>query len=214
MENNIKKVVNHAGIIQYKWIVRNYNELSEYIELVASNKITNRIINWIHNPDSDRQIEQIYHIKKLPVIQLAGVMIAELFNSTEKLIYQGNILVFNEANGYCCWDDKCMQILDWQNIQPKKEIVVIENASIIDSDVKGYLKKNNIQDYLSLTELYSFSKEEIFYYLSSCKKIIFKTQYVDKAQIDGLIKLASQIEPKEIVIINSPNFPATGISIQ
>ena len=107
----MKKLVNHGGVIQYKWIVKTKEELHEYLFTVAKSIISQRIINFIKNPESDKQIEQIYHIKKVPPIQLAGVILAELWNSCEKYVLKGETLVFNSATGYCSWNDD-MKILD------------------------------------------------------------------------------------------------------
>ena len=159
----MKKLVNHGGIIQYKWVISNLKELHEYLFEVAKSRISKRSSNWIRNPESDKQMKQLYHIKEVSVIQLAGVMLNDLWKSTEKYVLQGKILVFNEAGGYCFWDDETMKILDWKYLLDCKDIVVLENNSIVDEDVRNYLQN---KDYLAL-----------------------------------------ELEPKEIIIINSDRFP-------
>ncbi len=200
----MKKLVNHGGIIQYKWVISNLKELHEYLFEVAKSRISKRSSNWIRNPESDKQMKQLYHIKEVSVIQLAGVMLNDLWKSTEKYVLQGKILVFNEAGGYCFWDDETMKILDWKYLLDCKDIVVLENNSIVDEDVRNYLQN---KDYLALTNLTSFTLEEIFYYCSKAKTIVFQTQAVDKQQINSLLNLALELEPKEIIIINSDRFP-------
>lgn len=201
----MKKLVNHGGIIQYKWVISNKEELHKYLIEIAKHRITNRITNWLHNRDSDKQIEQIYHLKQVGAIELVGIMLRDLQNSTEKFILQGKTLVFNENGGYCFLDEN-IKILDWKFLLECKDVVVLENASIIEEDVKDYCEDNNL-DFLELTNLNSFTLEEIFYYCSNAKTIIFQTQAVDLNQLDNLLKLVEKLQPKEVIIINSESFP-------
>ena len=93
----MKQLVNHNGTVQYKWIVATQEELFEYIEQIASKRIAKRIGNWLKHPESDPQMEQLYHIKRVGALQLGAILTADLWESAEKQVRQGKTLVFNEA---------------------------------------------------------------------------------------------------------------------
>lgn len=207
-----KTLVDHNGIIQYKWIISTSKELDDYIFDIGKSLITSRVMNWLKNPNSDKQIDQLYHLKKVGAISLAGIMINDIWKSAEECILDNNVLVFNEAGGYCFWDDKTMKQLKWDYIHESKDVVILENDIILDPEVKEYLIQNNINDYLSLTNLSKYGKDEIFHYTSKANTIVFKTQYIEQEKIDNLIMLSNVLLSKTIIVINSPRFPLEKIS--
>lgn len=203
----MKYLVNHNGTVQYKWIVATQEELFEYIEQIASKRIAKRIGNWLEHPKSDPQMEQLYHIKRVGALQLGAILTADLWESAQKQVRQGETLVFNEAGGYCTWDDETMKLLDWEFLLEPKDVIVLENGKNLEPDVSSWLKKAQIQEYLFLN-LEGRTKEEILYYCSKASIIAFQTQAVDAAQIEILLKFATLLEPKSIIVVNSPRFPA------
>lgn len=204
----MKKLVNHGGIIQYKWMISTKEELWDYIFEVRSKQLSQQIGDWITGIHPNQQFESFCEIFNIAPVMLGDYLLTKTYEGCIK--YVDKTLVFNEAGGYCFWDDKTMKLLDWKYLLDCKDIVVLENASIVDRDVRDYLQD---KDYLALTNLASFTLEEIFYYCSKAKTIVFQTQAIDKEQINSLLNLASQLEPKEIIVINSDRFPVNDIRL-
>jgi len=199
----MKKLVNHNGTVQYKWVVATQEELFEYIEQVASKRIGKRVANWTINPSSDIQMQQLYEVFQVGAIELVQKLTIELYTGASKALKYEKALVFNEAGGYCFWDDEEMKLLDWEFLLEPKDVIVLENGNDIEKDVVAYLKQNDVKDFLFLN-LEGKTNEEIFYYCSKASTIVFKTQGIFKKQIESLLILAEKLEPKTIVIVNSP----------
>jgi len=203
----MKHLVNHNGTVQYKWVVATQEELFEYIEQVASKRIGKRVANWTINPSSDIQMQQLYEVFQVGAIELVQKLTIELYTGASKALKYEKALVFNEAGGYCFWDDEEMKLLDWEFLLEPKDVIVLENGNDIEKDVVAYLKQNDVKDFLFLN-LEGKTKGEIFYYCSKASTIVFQTQVVDVTQIEMLLKLAENLESKTIIVINSPRFPA------
>lgn len=201
----MKTLVNHGGVVQYKWIEKDENELRTYIETVALPITNQRVISMIRNQGSDPQFETLYQMFGVSGMLLGGKICQELYDSASKYIKKGKTIVFNEACGWTTWDDSCMKILEWDYLHDLKETVVLENGNELDEDVKQYLDKD---DYLLLNNLVKYSLDEIFYYCNASNKIVFKTLATDLEQIESLLRFSHMLSSTEIVIINSPNFPS------
>lgn len=203
----MKQLVNHNGTVQYKWIVDTQEELFEYIEQIVSKIIGKRVANWTVNPESDIQMQQLYEVFQVGAIELVQKLTIQLYTGASKALEYEKALVFNEAGGYCTWDDETMKLLDWEFLLEPKDVIVLENGKNLEPDVSSWLKKAQIQEYLFLN-LEGRTKEEILYYCSKASIIAFQTQAVDAAQIEILLKFATLLEPKSIIVVNSPRFPA------
>ena len=199
----MKHLVNHNGTVQYKWIVDTQEELFEYIEQIVSKIIGKRVANWTVNPESDIQMQQLYEVFQVGAIELVQKLTIQLYTGASKALEYEKALVFNEAGGYCIWDDEEMKLLDWKFLLEPKDVIVLENGKNLEPDVSSWLKKAQIQEYLFLN-LEGRTKEEILYYCSKASTIVFKTQGIFKKQIESLLILAEKLEPKTIVIVNSP----------
>lgn len=198
----MKKLVNHGGVVQYKYVITNRKDLLEYCSTILSQRHANQIMN-----DEDGRMKQLAHIHDMSPILFGGFLTNKIYDDCLEHIKNGEIIVFNEGGGYCFWSDDDMKLLDWKYLHEISDTVVLENAEIVERDVRQYLEKIGVQDYLSLTNLNKYGDDEILYYCNKAKTIVFMTQFIQVDKIMNLVKLASQLEQKKIVIINSPNFP-------
>jgi hypothetical protein len=196
----MKTLVNHNGVIQYKHIIKNLDELQDYFEKVYKSINLSRFQKFLQHPDDTNIIKQMSDVLGVPPLEAISHMNNELFKTCYKNLNEGKVLVFNEAGGYCFLDDR-VKILDWKFLHECKDIVVLERSEYVDSDVIKYIKENNIGDCLVLNNLSNYTNEELLYYCGNAKTIIFKTSGLN---VNDYIKLAENIESKNIFIINSP----------
>lgn len=209
----LRNLVNHNGTVQYKWFLYNQDDVLDYIEQIGSKNISKRVSNWILNPDSDIQLTQLHTAFKCDVLNLLNRLLYELANSMSKHVKEDAPLVVNETGGYSPYDENYMKILDWEFLYDLKDTVVLENSKSISADLKEYLTKN-YPDYLLLSEVYKLSKEELMYYCSKANTIVFQTTAVDREQINNYLTLALSLEPKTIVVFDSPYFPSNDVRLK
>jgi hypothetical protein len=206
----MKTLVNHDGIVQYKYIVRTHEELSDYILFVRSKQLAERIGDFIENPESDKQLEQLIQILKVAPINIGNVLSMELYKSCSKYIDK-EVLVFNQAGGYTFFDESRMKILDWKYLHELNDTIILENSNEIDSKVLTYLKDNKISDYLKLNNLNDYLDHEVLYYCKNAKTIIFRTMGIN---IEKYYQIAEMLSPKKIISINSLNFDSKHPSLK
>ena len=159
----MKTLVNHSGIIQYKYIISSHEQLLKYAELFNL-QISNSVSHILSDVYKEKDLSQMKygnnHTKALASFLMAGrqkkkgLMHAssDLFMNKimamEKLICEGKTLVVNQGGGYCDWDNDCMQLVDETQykhlsensamLEPKIKInnspvLVLENQSLAKS---------------------------------------------------------------------------------
>jgi len=196
----MKTLVNHKGVVQYKHIVRDIEELEEYMVKVRPSINLSRFQKYLQHNDESNPINQLAKLTEMSPINTMVKMDVDFYNSCYENLKEGKILVFNEAGGYCFLNDD-IKILKWSFLHECKEIVILERSEYVDSDVVKYLKENNIDDFLILNNLTNYTNEELLYYCGDAKTIIFKTSGL---YIHDYVKLSENLESKNIIIINSP----------
>lgn len=160
-----KTLVNHNGIIQWKIIISNEEELKQYTMLktkILGEEFLGMLTKKLKGDSNEESQEQkllrlISQTEKVPLINSCGLLVKELVIAMHSYILKKQTIVINAAGGYCPWDDSCMKVVEEteENIAIadgkqvlKDEIlfnldngpfIVLENDGVIPKDVESYI---------------------------------------------------------------------------
>ena len=198
-------LVNHAGTIQRKHIIKTVPQLIEYISEIHSQIVLSDFQEYLQGKENTvfEKRMAVLNCKPLEVVQESSI---KLYETASKHIDKGFTLVFNEAGGFCFWSDDNMKIVSENESFLIKKTIVLENSASIEKEVLDYLTVNQITDYQLISNSKTYSAQEIFEIVSKSETIIFKTTATDLEQIENFKKLFKNLQTKkEIIVINSPN---------
>ena len=198
-------LVNHAGTIQRKHIIKTVPQLIEYISEIHSRIVLSDFQEYLQGKENtvfEKRMAAL-NSKPLGVMHDSGI---KLYQTASKYIDKGFTLVFNESGGFCFWSDESMKIVSENEDFLIKKTIVLENSASIEKEVLDYLTANKITDYQLISNLKTYSSQEIFEIISKAETIVFKTTATDLEQIENFKKLFKNLQTKkEIIVINSPN---------
>lgn len=223
-----KTLVNHGGIVQWKFIISNDKELMEYAKhksIVLSEELRGIISS---KPDaSETNTQQILRltseIHRVPLITAGNVLLHKVIMSMHALILKGKTLVVNQAGGYCPWDDNFMALADENAAESLKEnknaitsnltagpILVLENQGDIPEPVKKYINLTLNSSTFSFIKNIQFGKDKLSELLikaleSRHDTIVVQTTMMDENQIILIVDLLEKIPVKINFHINTAN---------
>lgn len=228
-------IVNHRGIIQNKFIIRNIDDLMEY-EKVNANEHGQSLIEMCHaNATENKYGEVEYKNNRHQLIHIMAQknktshFVASYSLAQKKimkmldLIHANHVLVVNMAGGYTFWDDKVMSIVEDEVINQDDDkyfpivniiespILLIENDMRIPDSIHAFIKNNfNQQTYSSISNLSRDYDKKIGYWLSQaikkgCNTIIFETQLMNHVQIEQMCILFEELPPLTFYIFTTSN---------
>lgn len=137
------------------------------------------------------------------------------------MLERGDEIVVNE-NGGCC---DLKSFLETHKAKVTKEFesselvypkvidqsktyktIILENDNEVDYDYKKLLTNKSVDmfndNHKLLNKLKLRSREEIYFFLSTCKEIITKTTFLNQEQVLTFVKLFSKLRDKEIKIVS------------
>lgn len=159
-----RTLVNHGGIIQWKFLISNDEELMQYAKhkSIAISEEFRHLINKNYkgsdkeDTNTQKVLKLTSKIHQVPLVASCDVLLKNVIISMYSMILEGETLVVNQAGGYCPWDDSCMTLVKEteNNIaiangdEPKDQILadlehgpilVLENQSEIPEKVEDYI---------------------------------------------------------------------------
>lgn len=229
-----KTIVNHDGIIQWKFIISTDEELIKYAKhksIVLDEEFRQLIQNKVEGSvESETKIQKALqltsNVHNIPLISSGTFILHKIINSMHNFILKGKTVVVNEVGGFCSWDDSCMVILEEtaENImlvngeEPANEInwslengpfLVLENQTEIPTDVEHYIYSTIGIKTFSYIKNIQFDKEKLPSLIKEAieknhNTIIFQSTLMDQKQVGLMVSLMENIPQKLTFLINTP----------
>lgn len=228
-----KTLINHGGIIQWKFLISNDDELMKYakyksIEIGEEFRtLINKNYKQSDKPDTQTQkaLKLTSTIHRVPLVSSCDVLLKELILSMHKMVLKGQTLVVNEAGGYCPWDEKEMERIEEteENVaiangtQPRNKIqtnlndgpiLVLENQSEIPERVEDYIHLTLGIPKFSYIKNIQFEKQKLPLLIKEAleKKhhtIVVQSALMDDSQVIMVAELLEKIPGSITFLINS-----------
>lgn len=113
-----KTLVDHGGIIQWKFIISNDDELMQYAKH-KSTEISVEFVDLITKKDKNKSdtngqkvLKMVSKVHQVPIVTSCDVLLKNVILSMHKYLLKGETVVVNEAGGYCPWDDSRMSLAE------------------------------------------------------------------------------------------------------
>lgn len=228
-----RTLVNHGGVIQWKFIIRNDEELMEYAKHKSA-VISEEFRQLIHKdykqsdkPDTNTQkaIKLTSVIDRVPLVASCDVLLKKVIMSMHNCLLKGDTLVINDAGGYCPWDDHQMIVVPEteSSIQiangekPKNRIqvnlndgpiLVLENQSEIPEKVEDYIHLTLGSPKYSYIKNIQFDKDKLPELIKQAIQqkhdtIVIQTTLMDVKQVDSVVCLLENIPVRMKICINT-----------
>ncbi len=105
----MKALVDHGGIVQFKYILRNMDDVMSYHD-IASNQHGRHMLDNSDKPNRIRDVmSELSKIHGDSMFITAAKMVNSKITAMMKQIKQGKVIVINMAGGWCFWDDTDMK---------------------------------------------------------------------------------------------------------
>jgi hypothetical protein len=228
-----RTLVSHSGVIQWKFIISNDDELMQYAKhksIAIAEEFRGLIgkdYKGSDKPDTNIQkaLKLTSTIDKVPLVASCDVLLKKVIMAMHKCILNGDKLAVNEAGGYCPWDDHHMMVIPEteENIriangeEPKDRIqinlndgpiLVLENQSEIPDKVEYYIRLNLEATKFSYIKNIQFDKSKLPELLKEALKkghhtIVVQTTLIDEEQVKSVAELLESIPIRIKFLINA-----------
>lgn len=228
-----RTLVSHSGIIQWKFIISNDEELMQYAKhksIVIAEEFRGLIgkdYKGSDKPDTNIQkaLKLTSTIDGVPLVASCDVLLKKVIMSMHKSILNGDTLAVNEAGGYCPWDDHHMILIPEteENIsiangeEPKNKIqlnlndgpiLVLENQSEIPDKVEYYIRVTLGAAKFSYIKNIQFNRGKLFELIEEAIKlkhntIVVQTTMMDEEQVNSIAGLLEGIPVRMKLLINT-----------
>lgn len=225
-----RTLVNHGGVIQWKFIISSEEELVKYAKhksIVISQEFVQLITKKSDEPDTKIQevLKFTSSIHNVPMVSSCEVLLKKIIMSMHESIKNGVTLVVNEAGGYCYWDDSCMTLIEEteENIaiangdEPVNQIhvnldngpiLVLENQKEIPETVEDYIILTLGLKKFSYIKNIQFDKESVSYFIKEAlaKKhhtFVVQTTLMDMEQVEMIVSILESIPYKISFLIRT-----------
>jgi len=225
-----RTLVNHSGVIQWKFIISNDEELMQYAKhksIVIGEEFRQLIHKDSNEPDTNTQkvLKLTSQAHNISLISSCDVLLYKTIMSMQKCITKGETLVVNQAGGYCPWDSHQMMVVpeteDNIRIADGKEpinqiivnlnhgpILVLENQSEITRKVDDYIQLNLATPKYSYIKNIQFDKERLPKLIEEALMrkhytFVAQTTLMDTEQIKTIVKLMECIAFPITFLINT-----------
>lgn len=176
-----KQLVNHGGIIQWKIIIRDMQDLENYVGInnnqfagIFEEMLTEKIdMNEVDLTNKHKTaIMLTAQTRKVSVLEAVNIISREKMMGMLKSIQSGYTLVVSEAGGYTHWDDRCMQLVeetaynlklanaDNEDDEFKANVSICKGSPVLVLENSYYIPEK-INDYVEITmgcAPYSYAK--------------------------------------------------------
>ncbi len=216
-------LVNHSGIIQDKFIIRNSEDLEKY-ESVNAKKHGEAAFDFSDKPNRVRDLVEMISENEKQSMFVAAIMVAqEKIMKILQHIQNGNVVVVNMAGGYTFWDDRCMSLVDESErldndseYLPKfniggHEVLILENQEHIPTSVIDFVTNELFEnEYSSIIRLNADYNKKIGTWIteaikSGCRTIVTETQLMDRNQILDIANLFLALPPMNFYVLGNEN---------
>lgn len=225
-----KTLINHSGIIQWKFLISNNDELLQYAKhksIAIGEEFRQFIYKDSDKPDTNTQkvLKLTSQANRISLVSSCDVLLYKVMMSMQKCISKGETLVVNQAGGYCPWDDSQMTLVKEteENIriadgkEPLNQItanlndgpiLVLENQSEIPDMVEEYIHLTLGVLKFSYIKNIQFDKEKMPELIKEALSkqhhtFVVQTTLIDTTQIKDIVKLMENIPYKVNFLINS-----------
>lgn len=212
-----RTLVNHDGIVQWKFIISTDEELVQYAKhqsTVLSEELRQIISSKSNDSETNTQkaLRLTSEIHRVPLIVSGDVILHKVIMAMHTFILKGQTIVVNEAGGYCPWDDSCMSLVDESealesSADMKNQIVsdltagpilVLENQGDIPEEVRKYIDYTFDTLNFSYIRNIQFNKDRLVPLLTDALKakhdtIVVLSTLMDKSQIILMVEFLEKI---------------------
>lgn len=219
-------LVNHLGLIQDKFIIRNVEDLEEYSEINAKQHCT-AAMDISEKPNRMRDLIELVAEKDKDSMFMSGIKIAsQKIMKFLDYINEGKVIVVNMAGGFCFWDDKVMSLVDESerknddseylpkvNIGKNKVLVLENQESVPESVIRFITRDLNQKEYSSIIRLNTDYNNNIGSWIkealkNGCDTIVTETQLMDRKQIKNIAALFEHLPPMTFYVFGNNNLKA------
>lgn len=210
MKSKIKTtLVNHGGIIQDKFLIKNMDDVRAYNEINAAQH-GYHLFDFSSKPNRVRDTMKDLAMMHGDSMLIACAKMADAkIMAIQKQVLSGRIVVANLAGGWMLWDDRVMSIVDESERKdndseylPKvnigsNKVLVLENQERISDKLQSFVKNNLEQsNYSSIVRLNTDHNNQIGKWLTEAIQnghdtIVAETSLTN---IDQIKKLATMME--------------------
>lgn len=216
-------IVNHGGIIQRKFIIRNTDDLMAY-EKVNAEQHGESLVAMCHAKAKENEYqEKEYADKRHQLIDITAQknkishfaatysLAQQKIMSMLKLIQREHVLVVNMAGGYTYWNDQEMCLVDESEYDQSKDedaprvnvfktsVLILENDREVPKEIISFVQNELEQrHYSSITHLSKDYDQKVGQWLakalqSGCNTIVAQTQLVNQRQIEQMAGLFEKV---------------------
>lgn len=206
-------LVNHSGIVQDKFVLRNMDDVRAYHK-ISSSQFTGHVLDRSEkqNPIRDA-IKEVAEMTGESILMTSFKMADEKIMTIQKEIQSGHIIVVNLSGGYTFWDDESMSIVSETERQPNgsqylpkvdighNEVLVLENQEEIPIHIPFFIKEHLHQKtFSSVVRLNTDYNNEIAKWIllameRGCNTIVAETQLMDRKQLLKFYELFERLPP-------------------
>lgn len=214
MKSTLKTtLVNHSGVIQDKFIIRNIDDLYAY-EPICSQEHTTHLLDMSDKPSSiHKAMIQLSDIRQESMLMTSVWMSSEKIKSIQKQILAERVVVVSLSGGWNLWDDETMSIVDESERKlndseylPKvtigqNKVLIIENQEEISKHIQLFVEKELKQTtFSSIMRLNTDYNNQIGEWIgealkNGCDTIVAETQLMNKSQIQKFAGLFEKMPP-------------------
>lgn len=226
-------IVNHGGVVQRKFIIRNTDDLMAY-EKVNAEQHGESLVTMCHAKTRENEYqEKEYTDKRHQLIDITAqknkvshfaatyALANQKIMNMLKSLQNGQVLVVNMAGGYTYWNDQEMCLVDESEYDAvndpdapqvnifKTSVLILENDREIPKEMLSFVQNElNQRHYSSITHLSRDYDQKIGQWLtkalqSGCDTVVAQTQLVNQSQIEQMAGLFEKMPPLTFYISTS-----------
>jgi hypothetical protein len=106
---NMKALVDHGGIVQFKYILRNEDDVIAYHRITA-HQHGRAMLDFSEEPNRVRDVmSELAKMRGDSMLMTATKMVNDKLTAMMKQINKGKVVVVNMAGGWCFWSDDEMR---------------------------------------------------------------------------------------------------------
>lgn len=219
-------LVNHAGVIQEKFIIRTIEDLYEY-EKVNAYRYGSAVIENLDKPNRLRDLLELNAENSGNSVFMSALSISmKQMQRMLEHIQNEKTIVVNMAGGYTFWDDSIMSLVDESERKNddseyfpkvnigKNKVLILENQESVPESVIRFISKDLQQkEYSSIVRLNTDYNNNIGNWIkealkNGCDTIVTETQLMDRKQIKNIAALFENLPPMTFYVLGNNDLKA------